>query len=76
MALAVLTVTLNSGCASNLPWDRTESTPLASLCVLDHIANCWIDEATGSKRDIQEGDYVLSPEDMNRILEKLKSVQQ
>jgi len=64
MALVALTVRSNS-----------PSTPLSSLCVLDEAHVCWIDKAGGIKREVQPGDYVLSPEDMNRIIEKLKSVQ-
>ena len=51
------------------------SVPLSSLCVLDSEKACWIDKASGEKREPQPGDYVLSPEDFSRLLEKLKSVQ-
>lgn len=51
------------------------SVPMRSLCVLDAEKTCWVNEAAGEKREPQAGDYVVSPEDMNRILEKLKSVQ-
>jgi len=53
----------------------SDSVDLKSLCVLDAAQACWIDKESGEQRTPQPGDYVLSPEDMNRILEKLKAVQ-
>lgn len=53
----------------------SEPVPLASLCVLDGKGMCWINELEGKQREPQAGDYVISPEDLNRILEKLKAVQ-
>lgn len=71
MGLAVLMAILNDGCSLT----PTKSTPLSSLCVLDAKGTCWIHEAGNLSRVPQAGDYVLSPVDMNRIIEKLKSVQ-
>lgn len=47
--------------------------PLTSLCVLDDQGACWIDKEAGEQRKPEAGDYVLRPEDMNRILERLKA---
>lgn len=70
IVLGVITVLLALTVSSSEP-----AVPLRSLCVLDAEKACWVDKEAGEKREPQAGDYVLSPEDMNRILEKLKSVQ-
>lgn len=70
-ALAALTATWNSGCAST----HAETTPLSSLCVFDENKICWVNRPGGEQRAIQKGDYGISPADLNRIIEKLKSVQ-
>lgn len=68
IALVVITALVALTVSSSEP-----AVPLASLCVLDDQGACWIDKAAGEKRDPSPGDYVLSPEDMNRLLERLKA---
>lgn len=64
-------VTLNS-CTSIR---TTDTVPLSSVCVFDETGVCWINRAGGESRAVKKGDYAISPDDMNRILEKLKAVQ-
>lgn len=71
MVLVALMATSNSGCTLQ----PTRSVPLSSVCVFDETGVCWINRAGGQARVIQKGDYGISPDDMNRILEKLKAVQ-
>lgn len=61
MALAALTVR------------SSESVPLKSLCVLDESGTCWISKAENLSRAPEKGDYVVSPADMDRLLNRLKS---
>ena len=53
----------------------SESVSFKSLCVMDKLGTCWTSEGEGKSRDLQDGDYVLSPKEFDRLLEKLKSCQ-
>lgn len=54
---------------------NSPSVPLKSLCVMSKDGHCWIDKASGLERVPEAGDYVISPADFSRILEKLKASQ-
>lgn len=73
MNLIVLVCSMLMGILIVKATEPGESAPLKSLCVLDGVGNCWISEAHQQARKPESGDYVLSSEDLNRILEKLKS---
>ena len=53
----------------------SESISFKSLCVMDKLGTCWTSESENKSRNLQDGDYVLNPEDFNKLLEKLKSCQ-
>lgn len=68
IALVVITALVALTVSSSEP-----AVPLTSLCVLDAAGACWIDKEAGEERKPEPGDYVLSPKDMNRLLERLKA---